>query len=71
MDGELWIYDTHDRDEGVDGIEEGRVAISLFLQGFYGSLELKLVKEIGNGSEWVARRCLPLKLVVHGHWETC
>ena len=48
------IDDTHDCDEGVDGIEEGCVAVGLSLQGSYWSLELKLVKEIGNGSELVA-----------------
>jgi hypothetical protein len=50
----IMIDDTHDCDEGVDGIEEGCVAVRLSLQGSYWSLELKLVKEIGNGSELVA-----------------
>ena len=63
----LWIHDTHDCDEGVDGIEEGCVAIGLSLQGPYGSLDLKLVEEIGNGTELVVRRCLPQRLFAHSH----
>jgi hypothetical protein len=60
------IDDTHDCDEGVDGIEEGCVAVGLSLQGSYGSLDLKLVQEIGDGSELVARRCLLQRVAGHG-----
>ena len=62
----IMIDYTHDCDEGVDGIEEGCVAVGLSLQGSYGSLDLKLVQEIGDGSELVARRCLLQRVAGHG-----
>jgi hypothetical protein len=53
---------THDCDEGVDGVEESFVAVRLSLEVFYGSLQLQLVKEMLYGGELVALRSVLRKV---------
>jgi hypothetical protein len=70
-------YDTHDRDEGVDGVEKCLVAIRLFLQMFNWSFRIELIKEMGDGGELIGRgltrRVVGASLVVKTHvvgvWE--
>lgn len=59
----MWMVgNTHDCDEGVDGVEESFVAFRLSLQVFYGSLQLQLVEEMLYGGELVARRSVLRKV---------
>ena len=66
-------YDTHDRNEGVDGVEKRLVAIILFLHMLNWSFCINFIKEMGDGSELVgselARRVVgaSVRLAVKTH----